>query len=269
MSGFASRVYTDSDDEEIDGEEDEPSESKDSDSSAESTSDEEETEGISSNSGDFDRYKTIADDWQADPNKDLLRNLVRQGASSCLTGLRFAFTGSPYPLDQINAEAVVRHFGGAVGRIDQHTEIDYLILGKDPDRRILQRAQDFEITNIRQTGLFSFIRSEPANGRRRKQDASEQAHETPHAKKRRIDGPQQADVNTRKPTPPPPEMDHWVRSSLQKLRKSYPADKFDCIMVRSNQDPWDLMLRARKYGMDPTPIDRTIPEMCYDERGVL
>jgi hypothetical protein len=278
----------DPEDEETEEEQEEEAEGdsnddQDDNSAAESPESEPEVEESStSRSASSQVQPEIQQPSRSEPaSEELMRYLLQQGAENCLSGLKFALTGDPYPLDQATVQSLISHFGGSsYPMICESMHMPYLILGRNPDPDMLEAAQELGVTHIRQTGLFSLIQHEPANGRRQKRNRVEGPRDDtpPQAKWQRVEvqqprpAPAQPQIQRaevqryRRQTPPPPKLEWWIPEALHKLRKRYLNDKFDCIMIRNDRDPWDPKLRVRPYSA--YPINRTIPQMCYDEKMV-
>ena len=85
------------------------------------------------------------------------------GASNCLAGLSFVFTGVLQTLEREAGQELVKRYGGKVtGAPSKKTS--FVVLGDDAGPKKLATIQEYSIKTIDEHGLFELISKLPANG---------------------------------------------------------------------------------------------------------
>ena len=85
------------------------------------------------------------------------------GATNCLAGLNFVFTGVLDTLQRETGQELVKRYGGKVtGAPSKKTS--FVVLGNDAGPKKLETIKQYSIRTIDEQGLFELIRKLPANG---------------------------------------------------------------------------------------------------------
>ena len=85
------------------------------------------------------------------------------GATNCLAGLTFVFTGLLETIDRPEATTLVKQYGGKVtGAPSKNTS--FVVLGNDAGPKKVETIRKNNIKTINEDGLFDLIRKLPANG---------------------------------------------------------------------------------------------------------
>ena len=85
------------------------------------------------------------------------------GATNCLAGLTFVFTGVLETLQRETGQELVKRYGGKVtGAPSKKTS--FVVLGNDAGPKKLETIKQFTLRTIDEQGLFELIRKLPANG---------------------------------------------------------------------------------------------------------
>lgn len=108
-------------------------------------------------------------DWKANAGRDQAVSTggntqdLPAGATNCLAGLSFVFTGILKTLQRETGQELVKRYGGKVqGAPSKKTS--FVVLGDDAGPKKLETIKQYSIKTIDEQGLFELIRKLPANG---------------------------------------------------------------------------------------------------------